>query len=302
MIISPFSFTEIQQIRPFELKQPSHVVASDGCKLAYYSYIPKAPRAAMIFYHGAGLYGNSIHQWIAKELAEKHGVASYIVDIRGHGNSAGARGDAPTIEIVWDDVSSMVNCVRATHPKLPLYLAAHSSGAGLLLNYAAWPKHQKVDGVIVLAPYLGPMSGVLKEHKDPALSFVKKVRSWVYIVAGMSNGYFCAHTPAVYFNYPDEILKDNNILTYYTYTMSCATTPYETKKVFEAITLPTVLISASEDEQFDATAMVKLADSIPATTYHFAEIVNAKHLTILLQAPDLIAKSIDRLHTKSSHF
>ena len=142
------------------------------------------------------------------------------------------------------------------------------------------------------------MSGALKDQKNPAQRFVKKLRTWVYIIAGISNGYLCAHTPAVYFNYPDSVLRDSKILQYYTYTMSLATTPYKTKEIFEAIALPTTMFIASHDEQFIPKAIAQYADYIPPAVYRYSEIVNAKHLSILLQAPDLIAKSIDLTYTE----
>ncbi len=222
-----------------------------------------------------------------------------MVDIRGHGNSSGPRGDAPEIETVWQDVSVMIDHVRAQYPNVPLYLAGHSSGAGLLLNYAAWPSHKKVDGLILLAPYLGPMSGVLKEHADPTKQFAKKIRTWVYIIAGITNNRLCAHIPAVIFNYPDSVLIDEKILRYYTYTMSCATTPHQTKTIFEAITLPTSMIIADEDEQFNAQAIAAYADALPAATTRFVEIIpDTQHLTLLLQAPRLINTMVDKFTSK----
>lgn len=291
----PFSFSEIQQIPSFQPKKPSYVAAPDNCPLAYYAFIPKNPKALVIFYHGAGFYGNAIHQWIANELQEKHKIATYIIDIRGHGNSGGTRGDALTIQTVWNDVSVIINHVRTKHSTLPLYLAGHSSGAGLLLNYAAWPAHIAVDGLILLAPYLGPLSGCLKEHADPEKQFAKKIRSWVYTIAGMTGGRLCAHIPAVYFNYPESVLRDNKILRYYTYVMSAATTPYETKTVFESIDTPTSMFIASDDEQFIAREIMKYAQYIPIGVYRYAEIVNnTKHLTLLLQAPALINQMVEQ--------
>lgn len=290
----PFSFTEIQQIPSFQPKRPAYVMAPDYCRLAYYAFVPKNPTAVVIFYHGAGLYGNAIHQWLAKELQDKYKIATYIVDIRGHGNSAGDRGDALTVQTVWNDVTVLINHVRATHAGLPLYLAGHSSGAGLILNYAAWPPRTKVDGLILLAPYLGPLSGCLKEHTDPEKKFAKKVRSWVYTVAGFTGGRVFAHIPAVYFNYPESVFRDNKILHYYTYVMSAATTPYETKSVFGSVEIPTGMFVASDDEQFIAPEIMKYAQSIPIGIYCYAEIVNAKHLSILLQAPELIKQMIEQ--------
>lgn len=291
----PFSFAEIQQIPTFQLKNPSFVQAADGCQLAYYSFVPNNPKAVVIFYHGAGLYGNAIHQWIAKELQEKYTIATYVIDIRGHGNSGGLRGDAPNIQTVWNDVSIMINLVRGKHARIPLYLAGHSSGAGLLLNYAAWPAHLSVDGLILLAPYLGPKSGCLKEHADPEKRFAKKIRTWAYVIAGITNGRIAAHVPAVYFNYPGLVLKDNKILKYYTVTMSSATTPYQTKEIFQSVRTPTSMFIASDDEQFIAQEIMKYADYIPAGVYRYTEIINnTKHLTLLLQAPELINQMVER--------
>jgi alpha-beta hydrolase superfamily lysophospholipase len=294
---TPFSFIEIQQLSYNYLKNPSFVTASDSCKLAYYPYIPSKPKAIVLFYCGAGLYGNSIHQWIAKELQEKHEIGTCIVDIRGHGNSEGARGDAPNIQIVWNDISVMIDHIRNQYPNIPLYLAGHSSGAGLLLNYAAWPLHKAVNGLILLAPYLGPMSGALKEHKNPDEQFAKKVRTWVYIVAGISKGLLFSHIPAVYFNYPESVLEDKKILKYYTYTMSCATTPYQTKEIFQSINVPIALFASLHDEQFDAKAIVHYADYLPNNTYRYTEIVDEKHLAILLKTPSLISQVVERFST-----
>lgn len=296
---NPFSFSEILSIPQFNLQQPSYLSASDGCKLAYYLYDSENPHAVCIFYHGAGLYGNHIHQWIAKELAERHNIATFIADIRGHGNSGGARGDAPSLQAVWDDVNILINQAQSHYPNKPLYLAGHSSGSGLLLNYAAWPQHKEVDGLILLAPYLGPQSGTLKAHTDPSLQFAKRIRTWALALAGMSNGYLGAHIPAIYFNYPFNLLNDPKILQYYTYTMSAATTPYAPKEIFEAITLPTAMLIAADDEQFNAEPLAQYADHLPTSTVRYTEIVPEKHLTILLQAPHLIAKSIVFIDVKT---
>ncbi len=296
----PFSFDEVLGLPTFDTKPPSYIAADDGCELAYYPYTPDNARGICIFYHGAGFYGDQLHQRFAKELADQHGIATYIVDIRGHGNSGGERGDAPSIEAVWNDVSCMVQRVRQDLPHLPIYLAGHSSGAGLLLNYAAWVEREPVDGLILLAPYLGPQSGVLKTHVKPEQEFAKSVRTWVYIVGGMSGGYLCGNTAAVYFNYPFDLLKDDAIVRYYTYNMSMATTPYESNKVLSALTLPTTVLIASDDEQFDAHLLADQVNQIPNTTWKHTEIVQAKHLTILLQASDLIASSVDRIENEST--
>lgn len=167
---NPFSFTEILQVPSFN-HRVDFFQGADGCPLAYSLYAPKTPHAICIFYHGAGFYGNPVHQQIGKKLADKHNITAYIVDIRGHGNSGGARGDAPSMESVWADVSQAIKHAQKQFPHVPVYLAGHSSGAGLILNYAAWPLRKDVAGLILLAPYLGPKSGVQKNHIDPDRQF-----------------------------------------------------------------------------------------------------------------------------------
>jgi acylglycerol lipase len=292
---NPFSFTEIQQIPPFELQQPAFIKASDGCELAYYLYAPKEPRAICILYHGAGFYGGMVYQYIAKNLAKDHNIATYVMDIRGHGNSQGPRGDAPSLEAVWDDVSTALHYARKNFANLPIYLAGHSSGAGLILNYAIWPKHIDFDGLILLAPYLGIKSGVQKEYVDPRYQFVKSMRVWVMAIAGISNGYFCAHTPAIYFNYPFETLQDDKILKYYTATMSMATAPYEIENIITKIQSPTAMFIASHDEQFKPEILTAWANKLPKDIKQYVEVVDAKHLTILLDSAELIAKGINHL-------
>lgn len=287
----PFSYQEINSISQFSLKEPEFLMATDDVWLAYYSFLPSQPSAIVIVYHGGGAYTNLPYQNVGKRLAESYGIGAYMVDIRGHGNSGGPRGDAPSIEQVFSDITRMINHVHAKHPQSKIYLVGHSSGAGFILNYQAKHLSELVEGYVCLAPYLGPNSGAIQEHKDPQMSFVKKVRTWVYIVAGISGGRWCAHIPAVYFNYSPEILADPGMVPYYTFTMSSVTTPYETKKVFESLNKPTKLYIGDADEQFIPEKVVEYAKYNP--DFVTAEIVpQSKHLSILLEAPKLIAQAI----------
>lgn len=265
--------------------------------MAYYSFIPENPTAIVIFYHGAGLYINGTYQWIGMQLQNQFNIGSYLVDVRGHGNSKGPRGDTPTIEQVWMDVDTFVENVRKRHHNLPLYLAGHSAGSGLLINYNAWGKNlNTIQGYIFVAPYLGPQSGTLKEHKDPRFNFVKKARIWVYILNNLVSWNFLQHIHAVFFNYPESLLEEDSlIVSSYSYAMSCATTPYQTQKLFDQLNKPCAIYIGENDEQF-------LPEKIMAFKKEntIAEIVpNAKHLSILLQTPELIAQTIWRWKHKN---
>ncbi len=292
-MVEPFSYEEIHEIPAFSLKQPLFLQASDGSQLAYYPFLPSnEPKNVVIFYHGGGAYTNAPYQLIGKQLAEQYNLGAYMFDIRGHGKSAGARGDAPTIEQVFTDITTAVDFVHQQHPHANIYLSGHSSGAGLVLNYGANNPSPLVTGYICLAPYLGPNSGANKEHTSPETSFVKKVRTWVYILGGISGGRLCAHTPAVYFNYSPEILADPLMVGYYTFTMSCATSPYDTNAVFAKLDKPVIMFIGDQDEQFVAEKVMAYADANPKNLVTGQIVPGAKHLSILLQSSDLIAQAI----------
>ena len=293
----PFSLEKLEFLKDFKVKKPLFIKASDGINLAYYSYIPESPKAIVLFYHGAGFYSSALYQNFAKELANKHQIGCYLFDIRGHGNSQGDRGDASSINQVWDDVTTAINFVSTQHPELPLYLGGHSSGGGMVLNYSNYHHHPLLKGYLFIAPYLGRNSDALQKHDDPAASFVKSVRVWVFILYGISGGYFFAHTPAVYFNYPEKLLKnDPKIIDSYTVTMMAVTSPENPQELFAKIDKPFGLFAAENDEQFIAQKIIDYKKHAPTNVANdsLAQIIgDTHHLDILLSAADYCAQFIN---------
>lgn len=288
----PFSFEELKVIPDFTLNPPSFLKASDGIQLAYYSFIPTEPSAIVIFYPGAGLYGNKTYQWLGLSLQNDYSIGCYMIDVRGHGHSAGPRGDAPDAQQVLRDVDTVIEFVKSLHPTTPLYLAGHSAGSGLLINYNNFGNHtDDIEGYIFLAPYLGPNSGTIREHRDPQQSFVKNVRLWVYLVNLIPLN-FLQHITAVFFNYPQNLLdEDPLIVTSYTYAMSSAITPYDVRTLFAKIKKPFALYIGKQDEQFLPEKVVEYKNlACDVKDYADAKIIpEAKHLSLLLQTPALIA-------------
>ena len=298
---APFSFKEIQaELTDFIVEQPSYFKASDGCNLAYYSFLGSDSnkhndyKEIVVLYAGGGLYGNASYQWVAKKLQEKYGIGCYIFDLRGHGYSEGIRGDAPSMERVWQDTQESIELVKQLHQKAKVYLVGHSSGAGLLINYAAYSKNKLEEGYVFLAPYLGPKSEAAKDAQGEYSSFVKKARIWVYILGAIFPQSCVTHFKAIIFNYPQVILEqDPLILTYYTYAMSMATSPYEVTEVIKKIDKPVGLYIGQEDEQFIPEKVIAYKEFMNVSVD--AKIIeNVGHLSILLNAPELIAACIKR--------
>lgn len=296
----PFALEKLEFLKTFAVKSPAYIKASDGCDLAYYAFVPQSPQAMVIFYHGAGFYGSALYQYFAAQLAEKQNIGCYLFDIRGHGNSQGSRGDASSVKQVWDDVTTAVAHVKSLYPQVPLFVGGHSSGAGMILNYSNHYNNPVIQGYVLVTPYLGRNAAVFKEHTDPATSFVKSVRSWVFILNGITGGYCFAHTPAVFFNYPAHLLaRDPKIITSNTPTMTAATSPENPQELFKTINKPFGLFIASDDEQFVAEKIAGYKQYVPADILQQStvEIIpGAKHLDILLSVADQCAAFIQKNH------
>lgn len=131
-----------------------------------------------IFYHGGGAHSGAGYAHLAAGLRDGSGVAVYTPDIRGHGHSQGERGDAPSTEQLFRDVDGFVDLVRGAHPDRPLFVGGHSSGAGLVLNYATW------RGVLrsmdtcssLLSSASVPKRSATRRETDPVLSLSRAPR------------------------------------------------------------------------------------------------------------------------------
>ena len=289
-----FSRDELREAAPLAAAGVSFIEAGDGVALAYRAYIPAAPRAVLLFYHGGGAHSGAGYQHIGHGLQLRFRIAVYTPDIRGHGASGGPRGDAPTPRRVWDDIGVLIRHVRAAHPGLPLILGGHSSGAGLVLNYAGQPGHEPVDGYVFVSPQLGPHG-----HADrPGIAApFATVDVQPFIANAMSGGRLQGHTPAVRFNYSPEVLAaDAGMVASYTVNMSNAVTPAKPREQFENLDRPYGLWIGAEDELFLPEKVLAVGAPSPAlrAACELVIVAGAKHLSILLSAHESIGPWIER--------
>ncbi len=290
------NFEEVQKIEQWKNRiKPEFLKASDKVDLAYYSFLPKSePKASLIFYHGGGFWSNRLYQKMAQELTEKFPVAVYLADLRGHGNSGGLRGDAPSAQQVWQDIDDTVRFVKQRHSALPLFLGGHSAGAGVILNYSGWQKSNLVDGYFFVAPFLGGDSGTVQ----PNQRFVKNIKIWAIIANVFSGGWLFNHTKAVFFNYPERLIKqDSYILTSYTTAMAIATSPHDAKSLFRKLKKPCALFVADRDEQFIPEKLIAFKDHLHENIKDksFAQLIcDATHLSIVLKASEFLSQALEK--------
>lgn len=276
-----FSFTEVYEEM---VKEDFHYKTKrfnsiDSVQIAYYEFKAKEPSIAnLVFIHGGGANSKLGYLKLAKTLSETYNVTSYLMDLRGHGASAGRRGDAPSVRAVYDDISKLLTIVREKDK--PLYVGGHSSGAGTVLNYSSQEGLEAVDGYFFVSPYLG--DDVQTTRKDAVPFFEVDIPK--FIANGQSGGVANLNDYAVFFNYPKEVLKANpTIVTALTVCMANATTPFAATNTFKHISKPFGLFIGENDEIFDARKVLQF-DTLPThrNSKSISKIIpNEKHLSIL---------------------
>jgi pimeloyl-ACP methyl ester carboxylesterase len=287
----PFSFSEIINTRPVTIPEPEYFPASDKIKLAYYSFLPKSDAVcSLVFLHGGGAHSTGGYQYIADGLRKKYQVKVYLLDLRGHGNSGGPRGDSPSAKQIWIDLKLFISFIKRENPDLPLYLGGHSSGGGLVLNYATWKDKTPVDGYIFISPRFGYKSKTDRYpvHKDP----FGRPRILTYLVNLLTGGFFFGHGIAVDLSYPDEILNKNPLLLKsYSYNMAKAVYPSNPRQQFKNIDKPFCLLVGENDELFFSERLIQYGD-LPGPNIKKNSscmlVKKANHLSVVLTADEFI--------------
>ncbi|MGG4220681.1 alpha/beta fold hydrolase [Paenibacillus jamilae] len=242
------SLSEIQNAPPIDVPQVQFFTSHDLTPLAYYHFATRQkPVANVLLIHGGGAHSKAGYQHVAHALREKFNISVYLLDLRGHGQSGGNKGDTPSVEHVWQDVQCFVNRMKQREDT-PMYLCGHSSGAGLILNYLSWAECE-LDGYFFIAPEFGYKSNTAKNDIPRRFATIKL---WKFIVSSMTGGRWFGNSPAVFFNYPQAALKEDPlIITSISVQMSLSMTPYAPQKQFQSIRKKYGLFVGEQDELYN---------------------------------------------------
>lgn len=140
----------------------------EGAKLHYRYWLPKKPKAAMIFMHGICAHGGTgdilpngrkVNLSLMAENCLSQDIALYAFDLYGHGYSEGTRSFIPeTWENNRNDLIAFCDIVSSKHSDSPLFLMGESYGCTLSIHTARYfqdnpekaPKN--FDSLILMAP------------------------------------------------------------------------------------------------------------------------------------------------------
>jgi alpha-beta hydrolase superfamily lysophospholipase len=268
----------------------TQIEAADGIRLQAGVFEPRgAVRDVVVLLHGGGAHQGIGYEVLADELRRTGAVVVLAPDLRGHGLSEGPRGYAPRPQDVWRDVDRIIAAAAARWPGRAVHLAGHSSGAGLLLNWAADKAGRlppAVASLTLLTPFLS--SGPPRPRRraegsgDPRPRFATPDIGALALYL-LSRGRFAARRPAVRFGFPASVIEQAGCLPYYTAGMALAVTPRDAAGRLAALALPTRVLAARDDDLIRPDGLEALVAAAANPKVGF-DLVEGDHLTCLFHA------------------
>jgi lysophospholipase len=142
-----------------KVRHTSDQIMGAGERLHLQAWLPAGPDlerssepvAVIALVHGYGDHGGR-HSWFGEDMAAR-GYGVYVYDLRGHGQSSGARGQIKRFDDYLDDTALFLDEVRRRQPGKPLVLLGHSLG-GLICARFAEERPCDVRALILSSPFL----------------------------------------------------------------------------------------------------------------------------------------------------
>lgn len=144
------SFDEITQNSDVIAMPLVRTEARDGASLsAWHMPAEKGDVPLLVLVHGSGWHGDQFFGLAGKLEGTTEILA---VNLRGHFNGPGQRGDVDYVGQLEDDLADLINAFQK--PGQKVVLAGHSSGGGLVVRFAGGAHGDMADAAILLAPFL----------------------------------------------------------------------------------------------------------------------------------------------------
>ncbi len=127
--------------------------SSDGLMLHSHCWRSdeNVPFCSIVLVHGLGGHGLRYEDWAIK-LANR-GCVVFCVDLRGHGQSEGRKGDAKNLQKYLSDIEVLLNYIQSTsYSGLPRFIYGNSLG-GLLSVFYMENNYKMFRGGILSSPW-----------------------------------------------------------------------------------------------------------------------------------------------------
>ncbi|MBB3808612.1 alpha/beta hydrolase [Pseudochelatococcus contaminans] len=266
------------------------VPARDGEGLRYRIYgDAAAARRLVVLIHGSGWHGMQFHT-MARWLAVEATALVVVPDLRGHGDSPRRRGDIDYIGQLEDDLADLIESMVKRVAGLPVIVGGHSSGGGLAVRFAGGDHTGKVDGYVLLAPFL--------KYNAPTVR--RGLQSWAsaaiprIIGLSMLNAVGITafnHLPVIAFAMPRQVLEGPygaTVTGRYSYRLNTSFAPRsDYRRDLACIRKPLFVVAGDADEAFDAARYEPLIAAQTATG-EYAVVPGVNHIELLADQATLV--------------
>lgn len=160
---------------------------------------------AWVIVHGLGEHSGCYQDFLCRMLDKGHGVLVY--DQHGHGRSPGRRGDAASLRLMVDDISTALECAAKRFPSASLMLLGHSMGGNLVLKHLLDRDVEYVDRAIVTNPMILPPNPPTRPQAFAAWA-TGKVIPWIRFSASIDPTQLTGDVDALETLASDELIHE----------------------------------------------------------------------------------------------
>ena len=186
-------------------------------------------------------------------LQEATQAEVYAIDLRGHGKSEGISGDVDYINQYVDDLADIIKEIRKEKPNGKIIIAGHSMGGGIALRYAMAKQYEQPDGFLLFAPLIGHNSPAYNQvsgntNEEPFMKIHIERIIGLTMLNEIDNHEYDS-MPVLFCNLPESVP-----LRKYSYRANKSMTPDDYVAGLNAVNKPLLVLIASQDEAFSASA------------------------------------------------
>ncbi|MEK6567767.1 MAG: lysophospholipase [Candidatus Omnitrophota bacterium] len=115
----------------------------------YRRWPAQEPKAVLLLIHGLGAHTG---RWESlADFFQKNNISSYALELKGFGQTQGARGDIDSLDTYFRDIRALHEVVKQENPQKKIFLLGESMGALICFLYAAL-EPQAFSGLICISP------------------------------------------------------------------------------------------------------------------------------------------------------
>jgi alpha-beta hydrolase superfamily lysophospholipase len=128
--------------------------SGSGANIFYCCWTPAEPRAVLLLAHGLAEHSGRYDDF-ASFFADA-GIATYALDLPGHGRSDGKRGHIRDFQEYTDALEALLSPAREAHPDIPFVLFGHSMGGLIAADFLLQHQSEFVAAVLTGAAIQSP--------------------------------------------------------------------------------------------------------------------------------------------------